>query len=82
MLRTAESISRGTFDNALRRLEPGEKPVWTCFIPTLRHGSETALVAVALETEPSVAVFARHIRGSVEKVLPPLRRMPPVSEAG
>ena len=80
--RTAESISRRTFDNALRCLEPGGKPIGPRFIPTLRHRSETPLVTVALETEPSTAVFARHFRGTVKWVLPPLRSAPPVSEAG
>jgi hypothetical protein len=80
--RIAESISGRTFDNALCCLEPGEKPVGPCFIPTVRHRSETPFVTVALETEPSTAVFARHFRGSAERVFPPLWRLPPVSEAG
>jgi hypothetical protein len=80
-LRIAESISGRTFDNALRCLEPGGKPVGPRFIPTLRHRSETPLVTVALETEPSAAVFARHFRGTVKWVLPPLRSAPPVRKA-
>ena len=79
--RTAESISRGTFDNALRCLEPSSKPVRPRFIPTFGYRSEASLVAVALETEPSPAVLARHFRGSVEWVLPSLRSAPPVREA-
>ena len=81
-LRTAESISRSTFDNALRRLEPGGKPVRPCFVPTFRYRSEAPLFAVTLETQPSSTVFARHIRSSVERVPPPLRCAPPVRKAG
>jgi hypothetical protein len=81
VIRTAESISGGTFHNALRCLEPGGKPVRPRFIPTFGYRSETALVTVALETEPPAAVFARHLQRSVEWVLPPLRSAPPVRKA-
>src|ERR1700686_1849311 len=57
-LRSAESISRRTFDNALCCLEPGKEPIGPCLIPTCRHRSEAPFVTVALETEPSRAEFA------------------------
>jgi hypothetical protein len=76
VLRVAQSISRRTFDNALRTVEPSGKPVGPRFIPPLRHRSESPLLTVALETEPSPAVFARDFHASPEWVLEPLRGAP------
>jgi hypothetical protein len=80
-LRSAESISRRTFDNALRCLEPGEEPIGPCLVPPFRHRSEAPFVTVALETEPSRAEFARDFYGSVEWVPSPLGRAPPIGKA-
>src|SRR5207237_1351907 len=55
----AESISRRTFDNALRRLKPCRKPIGTRLLPICGYGSEPPFVALALETEPAIAVLAR-----------------------
>jgi hypothetical protein len=81
VLRVAQSISQRSFDNAFRAMEPGGKPVGPRFIPPLRHRSESPLLTVALETEPSLAVFARDFDRSPEQALAPLRGAPPVGKA-
>jgi len=80
-LRSAESTSGSTFDNALRRLEPGGKPFRPCFVPPFRYRCEASFVTVALEAQPSFTVFARHFHPSVERVLPPLGRATSVRKA-
>src|SRR4029077_7438562 len=81
VLRSAESTSGSTFDNALRGLKPGRKPFGPCFVPAFRYRCEASFVTVALEAQPSLSVFPRHFHLSVERVLPPLWRMPSVGKA-
>jgi hypothetical protein len=76
-LRIAESISGSTFDNSLGCLEPRRKPVRPRFIPAFWNRSEASLLAIALETEPSVAVLVRDFDASPERVFASLRTTTP-----
>jgi hypothetical protein len=79
--RVAQSISRGTFDNALRALKPGCESVGACLLPTVWYGGKPPLLAPTLETEPAVAIFACDIEVSPKRVPSPLRGDSPVGNA-
>lgn len=81
-LRVAQSTSRRTFDNAFRGLEPRCQPVGPRFVPAVGNRSESPLVALTLETEPSAAVFARDFHVTPKWVLASLRGAPPVGKTG
>jgi hypothetical protein len=79
--RVAQSISRGTFDNALRALKPGCESVGACLVPAVWYGGKPPLLAPTLETEPTVAVFACDIEVSPKRVPSPLRGDSPIGNA-
>jgi len=58
MIRTGQSTSRPAFHNALGCLQPAREAVGTCFLPTVRHRSQSPFFPIALETQPAVAVLA------------------------
>jgi hypothetical protein len=77
-LRIAEStlqpgLSQPTFDNTFSRLDPHGKPIRPDLRPAFGNRSEASLLTLALEAEPSVAVLARDLHTSPERVLTPLR---------
>ena len=76
--RIAECISGATFHNAFRRLKPCPHPVGSRFLPTGRHRREAPLLALALEAQPTLAVFAGDSRGAPERPPPALRSPPPI----
>jgi hypothetical protein len=79
--RVAQSISRGTFDNALRAQEPTRQRGRACLLPPVGYRGKPPLLSPALKTEPSAAVFARDFDVSAEWVPSPLRRDSPVGNA-
>ena len=79
--RVAQSISRGTFDNALRAQEPPRQRGRACLLPPVGYWGKPPLLSSALETEPPVAEFARDFEVSPEWVPPPLRRDSPLGNA-
>jgi hypothetical protein len=76
--RIAECISGAAFHNAFRSLEPCRHPVGSGFLPTGRHRREAPLLALALEAQPTLAVFAGDSRGAPEWPSPALRSSPPI----
>jgi hypothetical protein len=79
--RVAQSISRGTFDNALCTLKPGCEFVGACLLPALGYGSKPPLFSAALEAEPAAAVLARDLEVSPKRVPSPLGRDSPLGSA-
>lgn len=82
MSRTAECISRPAFHNAPCALEPARHPIGAGFLPSIRHRREPPFFAVALETEPPVAVLVRDRGRSSERAAPPLGSSAAVELAG
>ncbi len=80
--RTAECISRAAFHNAPCALQPARHPIGAGFLPSFRHRREPPFFAIALETEPSVAVLVRDRGRSSERATPPLGSSAAVELAG
>ena len=79
--RSAECISGTAFHNAFRGLKPCCQSIRPSFLPTRRHRRESPLVALGLEAQPALAVFAGDTRRSVEGPSPALRSSPAVQFA-
>lgn len=71
--RSAESTSGSAFHNAPGALKPAGHSVRPGLLPTVGHGGQSSLLPLALEAEPTVAVFTGDGNRSAEWSAPPLR---------
>ncbi len=80
-VRSAECMSGSAFHNAFRGLEPGRHSVGPGLFPAGWHRRESSLLALALETEPTLAVFTGDSLRSSERSPPALGSSPPVERS-
>ncbi|MEA2705607.1 MAG: hypothetical protein QOH22_395 [Gemmatimonadaceae bacterium] len=79
--RRSECISGAAFHNAFRSLKPGRHAVGASFFPAGRNRREASLLALGLETEPTLAVLTGDGCRPPEGSSPSLRGSPAVEVA-
>jgi hypothetical protein len=79
---SAESTSRRAFHNALGGLKPRRQAVRSSFVPAWRYRRKSALLTIALEAEPALAVFGRDGCAPVEWNPTSLWRLSPLGTTG
>ena len=80
--RSAEFTSGCAFHNELGCLQPGRQAVGPSFIPARGYRRKSALLTLALEAEPALAVFGGDCCAPVERNPASFWRLPALRAAG